>query len=80
MPIRLSTLPVREGRRQLYRQLGFGRLINLHMLDERQYRDPQACRFDKLPGGKNVGLADCPSSRATAPCSARPGEMARSAA
>lgn len=61
MPIRLSTLPVREGRRQLYRRLGFGRLINLHMLDERQYRDPQACRFDKLPGGKNVGLADCPS-------------------
>lgn len=60
MPIRLSTLPVREGRRQLYRNLPFGRLLNLAVLDERQYRDPQACRFDKLPGGKNVGLADCP--------------------
>ncbi len=60
MPIRLSTLPVREGRRQLYRHLGFGRLLGLSMLDERQYRDPQACRFDNLPGGKNVGLADCP--------------------
>lgn len=59
MPIRLSTLPVREGRRQLYRGFDFGRLMSLQMLDERQYRDPQACRFDKLPGGKNVGLADC---------------------
>jgi len=59
MPIRLSTLPVREGRRQLYRSFDYGRLMSLHMLDERQYRDPQACRFDKLPGGKNVGLADC---------------------
>ncbi len=64
LPIRLSTLPVRAGRRQLYRQLGFGRLMSLHMLDERQYRDPQACRFDKLPGGKNIGLADCPSLEA----------------
>ncbi|MFM9940264.1 MAG: alkaline phosphatase D family protein [Hyphomicrobiaceae bacterium] len=60
MPIRLSTLPVREGRRQLYRHLSFGRLLGLSMLDERQYRDPQACRFDNLPGGKNVGLTDCP--------------------
>lgn len=61
MPIRLSTLPVREGRRQLYRHLSFGRLLGLSMLDERQYRDPQACRFDNLPGGKNVGLAECPA-------------------
>ena len=60
MPIRLSTLPVREGRRQLYRHLPFGRLLSLAMLDERQYRDPQACSYDGLPGGKNVGLADCP--------------------
>lgn len=60
MPIRLSTLPVRENRRQLYRNLGFGRLLNLSMLDERQYRDPQACRFDKSSGGKNLALADCP--------------------
>ncbi len=60
MPIRLSLLPVREGRRQLYRNLSFGRLMNLSMLDERQYRDPQACRDAELPGGKNVGLADCP--------------------
>ncbi len=60
MPIRLSTLPVRENRRQLYRNLGFGRLLNLSMLDERQYRDPQACRFDKGSGGKNLALADCP--------------------
>ena len=60
LPIRLSTLPVRHGRRQLYRHLPFGRLMGLSMLDERQYRDPQACQFDNLPGGKNVGLADCP--------------------
>lgn len=60
MPIRLSVLPVREGRRQLYRNLNFGRLLNLSMLDERQYRDPQACRFDGKSGGKNIALADCP--------------------
>lgn len=64
MPIRLSTLPVRQGRRQLYRSLSFGRLLNLAMLDERQYRDPQACRFDKLPDSKNIALADCPDLEA----------------
>jgi alkaline phosphatase D len=61
MPIRLSTLPVREGRRQLYRSLPFGRLLNVAMLDERQYRDPQACRFDDhLPNTKSVSLSECP--------------------
>jgi alkaline phosphatase D len=65
MPIRLSSLPVRDGRRQLYRRLDFGRLMRLYMLDERQYRDPQACRAAKWPAGKNVPLADCPEIEAS---------------
>jgi alkaline phosphatase D len=42
MPLRLSTLPSGPNMR-LYRRLQFGRLIDLDMLDTRQYRSRQAC-------------------------------------
>jgi len=42
MPLRASTLPSGPNMR-LYRRLQFGRLIDLDMLDTRQYRSRQAC-------------------------------------
>jgi alkaline phosphatase D len=42
MPIRLGTLPSRDGMR-IYRRLRFGTLMDLHVLDTRQYRSAQAC-------------------------------------
>ncbi|MDZ4790165.1 MAG: alkaline phosphatase D family protein [Hyphomicrobiales bacterium] len=56
MPIRLSALPVVGDARQLYRRFDFGKLLRLHVLDERQYRDAQACK----PGGVLIDPAQCP--------------------
>ena len=42
MPLRRSSLPKGPGIR-LFRRLQFGRLMNLHVLDTRQYRSDQPC-------------------------------------
>jgi alkaline phosphatase D len=42
MPLRASTLPT-GPRMALYRRLSFGNLIDLNVLDTRQYRSDQAC-------------------------------------
>ncbi|MGI9498983.1 MAG: alkaline phosphatase D family protein [Geminicoccaceae bacterium] len=51
MPLRRRSLPT-PVHLQLYRQIKFGRLLNLNVLDTRQYRSNQVCR-----GGY---LSDCP--------------------
>lgn len=41
-------------------RLDWGRLARIHLLDDRQYRDPQACPRPSRGGGSNtVALADC---------------------
>ena len=42
MPLRRSSLPKGSGI-QLFRRLPFGRLLDLHVLDTRQYRSDQPC-------------------------------------
>lgn len=42
MPLRAAQKPV-DDRMQLYRRLRWGGVATFHMLDTRQYRDPQAC-------------------------------------
>lgn len=42
MPLRRGALPAGDGMR-LFRRLQFGSLIDLSVLDTRQYRSPQAC-------------------------------------
>jgi alkaline phosphatase D len=43
-------------------RLDWGRLARIHLLDDRQYRDPQACPRPGRGGGSNtVALADCPA-------------------
>ena len=52
MPLRASTMPAGPGMR-LYRRLRFGSLIDLSVLDTRQYRSKQACG-----GGSKTGCAE----------------------
>jgi alkaline phosphatase D len=42
LPLRLRSKPAGTSMR-LYRRFGWGRLATFHMLDTRQFRDPQAC-------------------------------------
>ena len=53
MPLRASSLIHPQfGQLQVYRRLRWGRLAQLHLLDDRQYRPLQACR---KPGASNAG-------------------------
>jgi alkaline phosphatase D len=52
MPLRRSSAPAGIDLR-LYRRAPWGRLVNFHMLDTRQYRDDQAC---------GDGYDDCPEA------------------
>jgi alkaline phosphatase D len=46
---------------RIYGHLDWGRLARIHLLDDRQYRDPQACpRPGRLFGSATVRLKDCP--------------------
>ncbi|HEY6132705.1 MAG TPA: alkaline phosphatase D family protein [Rubrivivax sp.] len=40
--------------------LDWGRLARIHLLDDRQYRDPQACPRPSRGGSNTVKLRDCP--------------------
>ena len=48
MPLRRTSLPKGPGMR-LFRRLRFGRLMNLHVLDTRQYRSDQPCGDGSKP-------------------------------
>jgi alkaline phosphatase D len=44
---------------RLYDRVPFGRLANIHLLDDRQYRDPQACTKGGDTGSSTVNPAHC---------------------
>jgi len=44
---------------RLYDRVPFGRLATLHLLDDRQYRDPHACTKGGGPGSSTVNPASC---------------------
>ena len=61
LPLPRSALP-RRGEMSLYMTRTFGDLLAIHMLDERQYRSPQACPSPpRLGGGTRVFVDDCPT-------------------
>ena len=61
MPLPRSALP-RGADMQLYMTRTFGDLLAIHMLDERQYRSPQACPTPpRRGGGSRVYVDKCPS-------------------
>lgn len=57
MPLPPSAQPV-DGQVALYTRRQIGQLANLHMLDQRQYRSPEACPKPGRAGGNLVG-PDC---------------------
>jgi alkaline phosphatase D len=54
MPLRLAQRPSGTAL-PLYRTLDYGSLVRFHMLDDRQYRDPQVCPPPGSGGGNTVG-------------------------
>ena len=62
LPHRLKPdLSVRGGSMALFRRHDWGRLARIHLVDDRQYRDPQVCPRSNLGGGSNtVSVRECP--------------------
>ncbi len=60
MPFPRSMRPEGAAMR-LHRRHDWGRLARIHALDDRQYRDPQACPRPGRGGSATVRLGDCPA-------------------
>ena len=60
MPFPKSARPVGADMRIVSR-LDWGTLARIHLLDERQYRDPQVCPKPGRGGGNTVALKNCPA-------------------
>jgi alkaline phosphatase D len=61
MPVRASAWAGVSAEARIYSQQRFGRLANIVMLDDRQYRDDHACNPDGKAGSSNVDPKDCPA-------------------
>jgi alkaline phosphatase D len=67
MPLRASVLTQGVGglasgaEMRIYGQVAFGKLATFYVLDDRQYRDAQACTPDNKAGAGTVRSAQCPS-------------------
>ncbi len=65
MPVRAEVLTrgaaglAQGAELRIYRQLAWGRLATLYLLDGRQYRDPQPCQSEGRGGGRLVDPARC---------------------
>lgn len=60
LPLRERMRPTAQGMR-IYAQMGWGALARFFILDDRQYRSPQACpRPDRKGGSNTVDVAQCP--------------------
>ena len=60
MPLPRRAAPAGAAMR-LYASATFGSLLNLHLLDERQYRSPLACPKPGQAGSNRVRAEDCPA-------------------
>ena len=58
MPLPRSARPS-DGSLRMYGSLDWGRLARFHLLDDRQYRDPQACPLPGRGGSNTVALRGC---------------------
>jgi alkaline phosphatase D len=67
MPLRASVLTralqglAQGAEMRIYDQVAFGNLATLYLLDDRQYRDPQACTKGGTLGSSTVNPAQCDS-------------------
>jgi alkaline phosphatase D len=60
MPLPKSARPT-DGAMRMHGRLDWGRLARVHLLDDRQMRDPQVCPKPGRGGSNTVRLADCPA-------------------
>ncbi|ODV10073.1 MAG: hypothetical protein ABT20_09075 [Rubrivivax sp. SCN 70-15] len=60
MPLAKSARPV-DGSMRMHGRLDWGRLARVHLLDDRQMRDPQACPRPGQGGSNTVRPQDCPA-------------------
>jgi alkaline phosphatase D len=60
MPFPKSARPV-DAEMRITGRLDWGRLARIHLLDDRQYRDPQVCPKAGKGGSNTVALKDCPA-------------------
>ena len=60
MPFPKSARPV-DAAMRITGRLDWGRLARIHLLDDRQYRDPQACPKPGRYGSNTVALGACPA-------------------
>jgi alkaline phosphatase D len=51
---------VRGAEMRIYGRIPFGKLVTIHMLDDRQYRDPQICASGLKLGAGTVKPQNCP--------------------
>ncbi len=62
MPVARALKPL-DGSARIHGRLDWGRLARIHLLDDRQYRDVQACQPLGRGGSRTLALADCPDLR-----------------
>ncbi|HEX4233754.1 MAG TPA: alkaline phosphatase D family protein [Caldimonas sp.] len=60
MPFPASARPVGADMR-IFGRLDWGSLARIHLVDDRQYRDPQVCPREGRGGSNTVALAQCPA-------------------
>jgi len=60
MPLPRAAKPVGPSAR-IHRRITFGDLAEFHLLDDRQYRDPQACQPADRGGATRVSIESCPA-------------------
>ncbi|MEO5880833.1 MAG: alkaline phosphatase D family protein [Caldimonas sp.] len=60
MPFSRSARP-RGPDMRIVSRLDWGALARIHLVDDRQYRDPQACSKPGRGGSNTIPLADCPA-------------------
>ena len=58
MPLPQAARPV-DATMRMFGRLDWGRLARIHLLDDRQVRDPQVCPKPGKGGSNTVKLADC---------------------
>ena len=62
MPFPKASRPTEsDGSMRIVGRLDWGRLARIHLLDDRQYRDPQVCPRPGRGGSATVRLKDCPA-------------------
>ena len=60
MPFPKSARPAADAGMRIFGRLDWGTLARIHLLDDRQYRDPQVCPKPGRGGSNSVALKACP--------------------